>query len=85
MWQFDKFTNTFIPGTLPADGSKITACYDRLSQEDEQEGDSIRLTSRGIGHGLGFCQNEADRRAAQGEDYMELLSDFFKGAKIRKI
>ncbi|HJD32602.1 MAG TPA: SpoIID/LytB domain-containing protein [Candidatus Eisenbergiella stercorigallinarum] len=51
----------------------------------EQEGDSIRLTSRGIGHGLGFCQNEADRRAAQGEDYMELLSDFFKGAKIRKI
>ena len=38
MWQFDKFTNTFIPGTLPADGSKITACYDRLSQEDEQEG-----------------------------------------------
>ncbi len=40
MWQFDKFTNTFIPGTLPADGSKITACYDRLSQEDEQDGDS---------------------------------------------
>lgn len=40
MWQFDKFTNTFIPGALPADDSKITACYTRLSQEDEQEGDS---------------------------------------------
>ncbi len=39
MWQFDRFTNTFVPGTLPTDG-KITACYIRLSQEDEQEGDS---------------------------------------------
>ena len=40
MWQFDKFTNTFIPGVFPSDGSKINACYTRLSQEDEQEGDS---------------------------------------------
>ena len=40
MWQFDKFTNTFIPGVLPSDGGKINACYTRLSQEDEQEGDS---------------------------------------------
>lgn len=40
MWQFDKFTSTFIPGVLPSDGSKINACYTRLSQEDEQEGDS---------------------------------------------
>lgn len=40
MWQFDQFTNTFIPGVLPAEDSKITACYTRLSQEDEQEGDS---------------------------------------------
>ena len=39
MWQFDKYTNTFIPGTLPTDGT-ITACYTRLSQEDELEGDS---------------------------------------------
>lgn len=40
MWQFDKYTNTFVPGVLPSDGSKINACYTRLSQEDEQEGDS---------------------------------------------
>lgn len=39
MWQYDKYSNTFIPGTLPADG-KITACYTRLSQEDELNGDS---------------------------------------------
>ncbi len=40
MWQFDKSKNTYTPGTLPTDGSKITACYCRLSQEDEQDGDS---------------------------------------------
>lgn len=46
MWQFDRNKNTFIPGTLPADGSKITACYDRLSQEDAEAGDSISIQNQ---------------------------------------
>ena len=46
MWQFDKFTNTFIPGTLPADGSKISILYARLSQEDAQDGDSESITNQ---------------------------------------
>ena len=50
----------------------------------EEEGGKIRLTSKGIGHGLGFCQHEADRRAAEGEDFLALLTDFFKGAEIQK-
>ena len=40
MWQYDKSSHTFVPGQLPPDGSRITACYTRLSQEDEQDGDS---------------------------------------------
>lgn len=40
MWQYDKSSHAFVPGVLPSDGSKITACYTRLSQEDEQDGDS---------------------------------------------
>ena len=40
MWKFDKISNTFILGTLPASGAKITACYERLSQEDALDGDS---------------------------------------------
>lgn len=40
MWQYDKSSHAFVPGQLPSDGSKITACYIRLSQEDEQDGDS---------------------------------------------
>ena len=40
MWQFDKKTNSFVLGTLPTNGAKITACYERLSQEDDLDGDS---------------------------------------------
>lgn len=40
MLQFDPRTGQFIPGSLPADGSKIDAAYIRLSQEDALEGDS---------------------------------------------
>ncbi len=46
MWQFDKISNTFVPGTLPADGSKITACYCRLSRDDENEGDSSSISNQ---------------------------------------
>lgn len=46
MWQFDIKTKTFVPGALPADGSQITACYDRLSQEDELEGDSNSILNQ---------------------------------------
>lgn len=46
MWQFDKSRNTYIPGALPVDGSKITACYCRLSQEDEQEGESESILNQ---------------------------------------
>lgn len=40
MLQYDPRTGQFVPGTLPADGSKIDANYIRLSQEDALEGDS---------------------------------------------
>jgi DNA invertase Pin-like site-specific DNA recombinase len=46
MWQFDKYSNTFIPGVLPADNGKITACYTRLSQEDEGTGDSDSILNQ---------------------------------------
>ena len=38
MWQFDKYSNKFIPNVPPVDYSKIPACYPRISHEDEQYG-----------------------------------------------
>ena len=46
MWQFDTKTKNFIPGTLPADGSKISILYARLSQEDTTDGDSESIVNQ---------------------------------------
>ena len=47
MWQYDTINGKFIPGTLPAEGN-ITACYDRLSQEDELDGDSGSVDRKSV-------------------------------------
>ena len=51
----------------------------------KEENGRIVLNSFGVGHGLGFCQSEANRRAKEGEDYLALLKIFFEGAQIQKI
>lgn len=40
MWQFDNRLQQYISAIPPMDGEKITACYTRLSQEDELSGES---------------------------------------------
>lgn len=46
MWQYELITKTFVPGVLPSNGEAITACYDRLSQDDENEGDSTSVLNQ---------------------------------------
>lgn len=46
MWQYEEKTRNYIPGTAPAEGQKITACYTRLSQEDEGTGDSDSILNQ---------------------------------------
>lgn len=45
MWQYDKKTDRYYPGMVPPEG-QITACYDRLSQEDEAAGDSDSILNQ---------------------------------------
>ncbi|ODR37433.1 hypothetical protein BEI59_17320 [Eisenbergiella tayi] len=49
-----------------------------------ENGGNVTLESKGVGHGLGFCQFEANRRAVQGEDFLALLHVFFEGVEIQK-
>ena len=51
----------------------------------ENEGGRVTFTCKGEGHGLGFCQHEADRRAAEGADYIALLKVFFQDIELEKI
>ena len=36
----------------------------------------------GFGHGVGMCQNGADGRARDGDDFREILAHYFSGARL---
>ncbi len=51
----------------------------------EKQGDIIVIKTKGIGHGFGFSQHQANELAKQGQAYRQLLETFFLGLTIEKI
>lgn len=47
-----------------------------------EESGKIYLQTKGIGHGLGFDQYQADLLAEQGKGWQEILGTFFEGIEI---
>ncbi len=47
------------------------------------EGDTVRVTGAGLGHGVGLCQTGAAQRAARGESYQTILAHYFPRATLR--
>lgn len=45
----------------------------------------LRVTTRGVGHGLGMSQYAANEMAKEGKDYVEILKYFFDGTEIREV
>ena len=45
----------------------------------------IEIQTKGIGHGFGFSQWEANCLAGKGQTYEELLKHFYKNISIEKI
>lgn len=50
----------------------------------KEEKGKIVLQTKGVGHGLGFDQYNADLLAAEGKNYEELLKHFFVGVSLEK-
>lgn len=48
----------------------------------EESGDSIRIVTKGLGHGAGLSQYTANILAQQGKNYSEILDYFYNGIKI---
>ncbi len=48
------------------------------------KGDSILITGRGFGHGVGLCQFGAIEMARQGFDYRQILLHYYPGTRITK-
>ena len=50
----------------------------------EYEG-KIRITTRGVGHGIGLSQNTGNKMAEEGATAKEILEYFYEGCVIREI
>ncbi|MFC2149388.1 SpoIID/LytB domain-containing protein [Candidatus Auribacterota bacterium] len=48
-------------------------------------GDIVRFTGRGWGHGVGLCQEGAAKMASTGKNYQEILKFYYPGSEVRKI
>jgi stage II sporulation protein D len=48
-------------------------------------GDSLRLSGRGYGHGVGLCQEGAIVMASQGIGYEDIITFYYPGVKLMKI
>jgi stage II sporulation protein D len=69
---------------------KGTDVYNKLSLrstdfEIQLLGDSVKITTKGYGHGVGMSQYGALGMAKNGYTYQEILSHYYKDTKIKKL
>ena len=50
----------------------------------EYEG-KLRITTRGVGHGVGMSQNTANEMAKEGKDFQEILTYFYPGTELKEV
>jgi stage II sporulation protein D len=46
--------------------------------------DTVSITGRGFGHGVGMCQFGAQHMASEGHDHRAILGFYYPGAELRK-
>ena len=51
----------------------------------EVDGDEIRFTGRGWGHGVGMCQMGATGMAKEGASAGDILAHYYPGAALSRI
>ena len=53
--------------------------------EITKEGENIKFSVKGYGHGVGMSQTGADSMAKQGSNYEEIIKHFYKDVEIKNI
>ncbi|ACB86386.1 stage II sporulation protein D [Natranaerobius thermophilus] len=66
-------------------GHDIRSMFDIPSTNIEwiPEHDSVRVVTKGFGHGVGLCQYGADGMARDGQNYQDIIKYYFEGVKIK--
>lgn len=57
-----------------------SSCFELQKSEGK-----IRVTTKGMGHGLGMSQNTANEMAKEGKKHEEILQYFFEGTEIKEV
>lgn len=74
-------------GEETVSGEEFRKTYDLASScftIQNYEG-KLRITTRGVGHGLGLSQYTANEMAKNGNSYEEILAYFFEGTEIKVV
>ena len=75
------FNGQYLSGEVFRDAFSLnSSCF-----EIEEEGDTVVIKTKGVGHGLGLSQYGANEAAKRGSDYIDILNYFFSDTVIEKI
>lgn len=74
-------------GKETVSGEEFRGTYDLASScfTLQKYDGKLRVTTRGVGHGLGLSQYTANEMAEEGKGYEEILMYFFEGTQIREV
>ncbi len=73
--------NTRVPGVPDLTRDESVRSSDL---EAVVEGDSVRISGRGFGHGVGMCQFGAAALARQGWTHREIVAHFYPGSSVQR-
>lgn len=74
-------------GTEEIKGEEFRSTYHLISSSFKLEDfdGNTKVTTRGIGHGLGMSQYTAEKMAEDGKTYQEILNYFFEGTSFGEV
>lgn len=58
----------------------LSSCFELQEFEGK-----TRVTTKGVGHGLGLSQNTANEMAKEGKKYNEILQYFYEGTELKEV
>lgn len=70
----ESFTGREIRGIFSLNSANFTI---------EEDGDDIKFSTIGFGHGVGLSQTGANAMAKNGADYIEILTHYFTGVTVQ--
>ena len=84
-------TNDYVKeiqiGEQVVDGEDFRQTFELISSSFSLDkiDDMIEIQTKGVGHGFGFSQYEANQLAIEGSDYIYLLNHFFNNITFEKV